>query len=170
MNARRDVIEKLVQAASLIGKALPADEDGLRRALTPGGWSPAEHALHCALVCEVTAEAFRRALENLPLPRPPAEPLKSLARRFVLSTWRIPRGAEAPERVRPLVILPRAALLARLESARDEMVALDHLALRSRRELWVAHPALGPMSFVECVSFILIHARHHRRLILAGRS
>lgn len=143
MDTVRKAIETLVRSEHLISRALPEDDERLRRALGPGHWSPAEHALHCALVSEATAEGFRRALAARPLGPPPTDLVKSMARRFVLVTWRIPGGVPAPAQVLPLVILPREVLLARLLAARDQLIALtDHVDL-PRRELWLEHPALG---------------------------
>ncbi|MCB9832987.1 MAG: DinB family protein [Planctomycetes bacterium] len=164
----REAIEKLVRAERIVRGALPEDDEVLRRAAVPGRWSPAEHALHCALVFEVQAEAFARALAAAPLGPPPEDLLKSLARRAVLLTWRIPGRPEAPERMKPPVILGREELLETLVEARDRLIDLCGLVDRPRRELWVEHPALGAMSFAESVSFILVHAQHHARLMKKG--
>lgn len=126
-------------------------------------WSVSEHALHVILAMESVARAFARP-EALVHRRE-----LSGVRLAVLTTWRIPAGKTAPDRVQPRLILPADELTPRLESARDELVPLVRELRGGEPPGYLEHALLGPMTRTEWFRYLLIHARHHERLLETRR-
>jgi hypothetical protein len=162
----RASVDDLVAITEGWRRALERSDAPIDVAPPAGGWSPAEHALHVALTLEVVAAAFLRGKREgfPPLPEIPIE--RAAVREFVLTTFRIKRGGEAPEAIRPDVILPLDALSERLRAARAAFEPLLDLAGRSREEAWIPHFALGPLSFREALRFLYVHSLHHLRIVL----
>jgi len=130
-----------------------------------GRWGASELALHMILTLELTGASFQDIVREIPLPAPEMTWGRSIARHFVLMTYRIPEGRDCPPAARPLTILPTTELDRRLTTAWERLARLaTRLAGESRRACWIHHPALGPMSFREWVRFLLIHSLHHRRI------
>ena len=162
---KRELIEDLVRIESDLLRALPADEETVQSPAAAGQWSPAEHILHVALNLEVVARGFVAIVAGEEDGAEPPALKKSLAKKLVLSTWRIPSEAQTSESTQPRIILRRAELKTRLREARDELVALVHDGRASVQGLLLEHPYLGGMNFSDWIRFLLIHALHHKRLM-----
>lgn len=119
-------------------------------------WSVGMHIHHC---CLATVGACRSLIASTP---PTPRSGFSLVRAVVFSSGRIPRGRGRS----PDVVLPRQ------DVAPDELCTLldqSEQILAEARDLdpraWFRHSAFGVLDRDKTLRFILIHNRHHLRII-----
>jgi hypothetical protein len=119
-------------------------------------WSVGMHVHHCCLSMIGISKTLRKSTT----PKPRAQP--SLRRTIVLKCGYIPRGrAESPSFVVPKESVDQEELLRLL----DESVIRMREAHTMDRRHWFTHPLLGPMDRDGALKFVLVHNRHHRRII-----
>jgi hypothetical protein len=119
------------------------------------GWTVGEHIHHCGLSMIGIAKSLRKSTP----PAPRAKP--SLARSIVLLGY-IPRGrARSPSFVVPKPAVPQDELLAML----DQAASLLTMAKDLDRGTWFTHPLLGTMNRDQAFKFVLVHNRHHLRIV-----
>ena len=119
-------------------------------------WSVGMHVHHCCL----SMIGISRTLQKSTPPRPRATP--SLQRSVVLKLGYIPRGrAKSPSPVIPNPSVTPDELLELL----DESVVHVRDAHTLARDRWFVHPLLGLMDRDAALKFVLVHNRHHLRIV-----
>ncbi|MEM6454634.1 MAG: DinB family protein [Acidobacteriota bacterium] len=138
------------------------------RAPSVSAWSVAQHVEHMVRVDRSVIAVFERGLKvtsdeslaGLGRARP------HLSARITLAMGRMPRGrARSPRAMMPVGREPEA-LHAELEGLIQQMEgfggSLDNLA----RARWsVEHPVFGPLDPALWLRFMVVHDRHHLRII-----
>ncbi|MCA9320689.1 MAG: DinB family protein [Planctomycetes bacterium] len=132
-----------------------------------GGWSPAERLLHVILSLEDTADHFQRALPGDP--EPPGFRERA-GRLFVLTTFRLPPRLETPDAWQPGLILPAAALMARLHEAKEAFLPLLGRVGGSQPAVFRHHVSLGSMNLADWVRYLLVHSLHHSAALREPKS
>ncbi len=132
----------------------------------PGKWTPAQEVLHVALAYEYGVSAVQgTAAMRLHVPALAAWFARTFILPRILRTGRFPRGADAPDVVRPdagAVPEDPAAGAARVRRAADAALA----ALRGAADdpaVRVPHAYFGPMRPLDTVRLVTLHTRHHAR-------
>lgn len=139
-------LEQLRGAVADAGTAAPA----------VSSWSVGEHIHHCCLSMIGISKSLRKS--TTPMPR--AQP--TVPRIAVLRFGFIPRGrARSPSFVVPIPSVPPAELQAMLQQS-TELLGMAHALERSA---WFAHPFLGPMNRDQALKFVLVHNRHHLKIV-----
>lgn len=119
-------------------------------------WSVGEHVHHCCLSMIGISKSLRKSTPPAPRVRP------TVARTAVLYFGFIPRGrAKSPSFVVPKPSTPQAELRAMLGQS-AELLAMAHDLDRST---WFTHPFLGPMQRDQALKFVLVHNRHHLKIV-----
>lgn len=122
-------------------------------------WSPAEHLDH---MYKVSMSIVRRITEEGA--KPSRRGINFMGRAVLLLGW-IPRGrGKTPERLSGAVCTGAhiEASLGRLEQALDTL-PVD--AVDSSRLPIVPHPFFGGLTPSQALRFIVIHTKHHQRII-----
>jgi len=123
---------------------------------TVSGWTIGMHIRHCALVMVLVCRGLNESQAS------PARKRWRSRRALVFLTKWIPRGTrKAPDFVVPDEAQPREELLQALNEAHAAVAA----ACRLDAGRWIPHPNLGPLSRDEALKFLLIHNRHHLKII-----
>ena len=147
-------IEELRAAVPQAGVAAPAISQ----------WSVGMHVHHCCLSMIGISKTLRKSTP----PRPRTPP--SLARSIVLKLGYIPRGrAQSPSIVVPSASVEVETLITLL----DESITHIRDAKTLDPGQWFTHPLLGSMERDGALKFVLVHNRHHLRIItdiLASRT
>lgn len=116
------------------------------------GW----HIEHSLLAIDSTIDALQHSNPN------EYKWKLNVARIFVFSTGRIPRGrAEAPEPVRPRQQFTAEELRVHVGVSTTRLQELNHLHSRS----FIAHPVFGSLSLDAAIRSLEIHTGHHIRII-----
>jgi len=112
---------------------------------------------------EHTAKVIHRISNALAASTSPAPKAKwSLARFFVLTSGRIPRGkGKAPEPTIPNHALSGEELLKMLDEAQRSVL----IAEKVDRGCWFTHPRFGVLKRDQALRFVRIHTRHHLQII-----
>lgn len=120
------------------------------------GWSVGEHIHHCCLSMIGISKSLRKSTPPAPRARP------SLPRSVVLVMGFIPRGrAKSPSFVVPKPSMPQPELVALLDQSRALLTDASTLD----RGTWFTHPFLGTMRRDQAFKFVLVHNRHHLRIV-----
>ncbi|MEM9686639.1 MAG: DUF1569 domain-containing protein [Bacteroidota bacterium] len=86
----------------------------------------------------------------------------NIARFFVYTAGSIPRGrGKAPEAVQSFGLIAEEALKAHLEDAKNKLKALYKLPAGS----YFNHPYFGMLNVKQTRRFMIIHTRHHLKII-----
>ncbi len=143
-------IEKTLDAlAEAVGRAEAADP-------AVSSWSVGEHIHHCCL----SMIGISKSLQKSTPPATRAKP--TVARAAVLYFGFIPRGrAKSPSFVVPKPSVPQSELFALL----DTSTQLVGMASSLDRATWFTHPFLGPMNRDQALKFVLVHNRHHLKIV-----
>ena len=135
----------------------------------PGKWSPVDEAAHLVL----TYREFGAVLEGapeFPLLVPPekaAQYRQTVLPRILAGNW-FPRGADAPDRVRPgEPRRPLPATLGELHRAAERFHAAARTAAAADPGRRWNHPYFGPVSLAELVDVLTAHAEHHASFVAA---
>ncbi|HET6463789.1 MAG TPA: DinB family protein [Candidatus Krumholzibacteria bacterium] len=119
-------------------------------------WSVGEHVHHCCLSMIGISKSLRKSTP----PAPRAKP--TIARAAVLGLGFIPRGrAKSPSFVVPKPAIPQEELRAMLDQS-AELLAMAH---GLDRGTWFTHPFLGTMHRDQALKFVLVHNRHHLKIV-----
>ncbi len=120
------------------------------------GWTVGKHVEHC---CK-TMVAVCRALADSK--GSPPHRKWSLPRTIVLLTGKIPRGkAEAPDSVLPGSDNTPDSISSILDEADAAIKSAKQLPANS----WFAHPFFSSLKRDEALRFILVHNKHHLKII-----
>jgi len=119
-------------------------------------WSVGEHIHHCCLSMIGISKSLRKSTP----PAPRAKP--TVARSAVLYFGFIPRGrAQSPSFIVPKPSTPQEELRAMLDQS-AELLLMAHSLDRST---WFTHPLMGPMQRDQALKFVLVHNRHHLKIV-----
>ena len=122
---------------------------------TVSSWSVGEHIHHCCLSMIGVSKSLRKSTPPAPRTKP------TIPRAAVFYLGFIPRGrARSPSFVLPKP-LPHPELLAML----DQSAELLAMAGGLDRETWFTHPFLGAMDRDQALKFVLVHNRHHLKIV-----
>ena len=123
---------------------------------TVSSWSVGEHIHHCCLSMIGISKSLRKSTPPAPQVKP------TIARAAVLYFRFIPRGrAQSPSFVVPKPSMPPEELRTMLDQS-AELLAMAHGLDRST---WFTHPFLGPMHRDQALKFVLVHNRHHLKIV-----
>ena len=133
----------------------------------PGKWSPADEATHLVL----TYREFAAVLEGAPEftllvpPEKAAQYRQTVLPRILAGNW-FPRGAVAPDRVRPGESRqPLLATLGELHRVAERFHAAARSAAAGEPDRRWTHPYFGPVSLAELVDVLTAHAEHHASFV-----
>jgi len=123
---------------------------------TISSWSVGEHIHHCCLSMIGISKSLRKSTP----PAPRAKP--TIARAAVLYFGFIPRGrAKSPSFIVPKPAMVEEELRATLDQP-AELLAMAHVLDRGT---WFTHPLMGPMDRDQALKFVLVHNRHHLKIV-----
>lgn len=83
------------------------------------------------------------------------------AKTLILTTGRFPRGAQSPAFTRPPEVLEPSALADSVLKTQERLKDLEPLEARHH----FTHPYLGVLGLVDAQRFMVVHTRHHMRII-----
>ena len=119
-------------------------------------WSIGMHVHHCCLAMIAVGQSL---IASTP---PPPRSIFSLLTALVFSSGRIPRGrTRSPDVVRPRQDVSPAELWTLLDQSERILTEVHDLDPKT----WFRHFAFGVLDRDKTVRFILIHNRHHLRII-----
>lgn len=119
-------------------------------------WSVGQHIEHCCQAANGIAEELKSSTRGAKTPS------IHLLRTLVFMVGKIPRGkGKAPKSVIPSEVIPRAELAEKIEQT--EVQLLNLMALP--KDHWWEHPVFGVLNTQQARKFILIHNRHHLKII-----
>ena len=126
------------------------------RAPAVSEWSIGMHVHHCCL-------AMIEICQSLIASSPPTPRSRfSLLRALVFLSGRFPRGrGRSPDVALPKQDVPPADLWTLLDQAERILTEVHDLD----RKTWFRHPVFGVLDRNKTLRFILIHNRHHLRII-----
>jgi hypothetical protein len=140
----------------------PPEELALRRPAL-SGWSVAEHLEHVARVDVTTLAGLERVLADVANGSPRRV---TLTGHVVLRLGWIPRGRGKS----PRAVLPRAESVEAVRTAVAEATAAvarqaAALAELARLRHGIRHPYFGVLGGAEWLRFLVIHHRHHEKIV-----
>ncbi len=119
-------------------------------------WSIGMHVHHC---CLATVGFCRSLIASTP---PAPRSRFSFVSAVILTSGRIPRGrGRTPDAGRPRQGVSSAELLTLLDQSERILTEVHDLDSKT----WCRHPAFGVLDRDKTLRFILIHNRHHLRII-----
>ncbi|HEX6791214.1 MAG TPA: DinB family protein [Candidatus Krumholzibacteria bacterium] len=119
-------------------------------------WTVGMHVHHCCL----SMIGISRTLQKSAPPKPRAKP--SLQRFVALRLGYIPRGRAQS----PAVVIPDALVAPdQLHRLLDDSVVRIRDASALDPDRWFVHPLLGHMDRDGALRFVLVHNRHHLRIV-----
>lgn len=132
----------------------------------PGKWSPGQIVHHLAISLDASGQTFAARRHHAPMRRRARTLRQRMAYFLVLRLGMQPPGVEAPAAVRPAVRPDRAATERQLRDGVERFLALGLELLPARRDdLFVKHPYLGDLTYLEWSRFHLWHCAHHAKQI-----
>ena len=132
----------------------------------PDKWSAATLAHHVCVTYAFGRDAANGARSmKLLVPRPAAWLARTFLLPRILASHKFPRGAEAPQEVRPdreiaLTLTPNAAKAQLRAMAAEAMAAIERAA-RERPSQRIVHAYFGPLSLLQGLRVLSAHTRHH---------
>ena len=116
------------------------------------GW----HITHTLLVMNAVIDALRKSIPGT------YKNTYSLKRSFVMITGRIPRGkVKAPTAVQPDTTISLAALEQEMMLTKENIKKTAQLS----SEHFFRHPFMGDFKLKPALRFIIIHTKHHLKII-----
>lgn len=120
-------------------------------------WCVAEHLDHCAKVAAAILEGIRVA-------KPRSRGINALGRVSLFVGW-IPRGrGKAPDFVHGARV-PAGDIVRALDEVERAAAGLPLAAFTDRKTPIVKHPAFGGLTGRQALRFLIVHNRHHMKII-----
>lgn len=170
MATTRRILERMTRQVDELAELAAGDAARLaRRAADVSGWSVGEHLQHLALTDLAVLGAIERHERGESIGATGVKTTRrgiSLVGRVVLLFGRIPRGrGRAPELVRPVDFTVERLRRDLADVSRRLAALVADPARVDRSTARAPHPVFGSLSASEWMRFLVIHHRHHQRIV-----